>query len=212
MAWVMESTEQFKAQLSKEKWLKARLALARTRLEEAEREHIWAISAAYSEGLSMRKIAAVMGLSSSRVHQLLHTDESTQIPEWLTSLNFGSFSNDEPSVGDEMSHKLKELQQQLANEVEVLRWCITWLEQLAGSERVVVNLRAESDPRAAYVSVNQAWVLRVLKRVTVDLDRLPGHLRPIEETDERDNPITVGVKHRYRLAEPEPELSSLSQC
>lgn len=107
----MESTEQFKAQVSKEKRLKSCLNLARARLKEAEREQIWAISAAHSEGLSMRKIAAVMGLSSSRVHQLLHTDEATQIPEWLTSLNFGSFSNDEPSVGDETSHKSKELQQ-----------------------------------------------------------------------------------------------------
>ncbi|MEM9006339.1 MAG: hypothetical protein AAGE59_22780 [Cyanobacteria bacterium P01_F01_bin.86] len=115
------------------------------------------------------------------------------------------------SVGNEPSHEPKKLQQQLANEVEVLRWCITWLEQLARGERVVVNLRAESDPRTAYVSVNQSWVLRVLKRVTADLDRLSGHLRPIEENDEREEPITAGVKHRYRLAEPEPELSSLSQ-
>lgn len=44
----MGSTEQFKAQVSKEKRLKARLSLARTRLEEAEQEHIWAIAAAHS--------------------------------------------------------------------------------------------------------------------------------------------------------------------
>ena len=191
----MGSTEQFKAQVSKEKRLKARLALARTRLEEAEREHIWEIAAAHSEGLSMRKIATAMGLSSSRVHQLLHTDEATQIPEWLTSLNEPKFSNDELSVGDEPNHEPKELRQQLANEVEVMHWCITWLEQLARSERVVVNLRAKSDPRTAYVSVNQAWVLRVLKRVTADLDRLSGYLRLIEETDEKEDPRTAGVKH-----------------
>ncbi len=207
----MGSTEQYKDQISKEKRLKARLALARTRLEEAEREHIWAIAAAHSEGLSMRKIVAAMGLSSSRVHQLLHTDEATQIPEWLTSLNEPKFSDDEPLVGDEQIHAPQNLQERLANEVEVLRWCITWLEQLARGERVVVSLRAESDPKTAYVSINQAWVLRVLKRVTADLDRLSGDLSPIEENHEREDPITAGVKHRYRLAEPEPELSSLSQ-
>ncbi len=85
------------------------------------------------------------------------------------------------------------------------------MEQLARGERVVVSLRAESDPKTAYVSINQAWVLRVLKRVTADLDRLSGDLSPIEENHEREDPITAGVKHRYRLAEPEPELSSLSQ-
>lgn len=60
---------------------------------------------------------------------------------------------------------LKQLQQQLADEGEVIRWCIDWLEQLARGERVVVNLRAESDPRTAYVGVDRSWVLRVLKRV-----------------------------------------------
>lgn len=54
--------------------------------------------------------------------------------------------------GEKLS--LSELQQQLADEGEVLRWCIDWLNQLALGEKVVVNLRAESDPRTAYVDVN----------------------------------------------------------
>ena len=45
----MESREQLKQQVSKEKRLTARLALAKTRLEDAEREHIWAIAAAHAE-------------------------------------------------------------------------------------------------------------------------------------------------------------------
>ena len=206
----MGSTEQFKVQVSKEKRLKARLSLARTRLEEAEQEHIWAITAAHSEGLSIRKIAAATGLSSSRVHQLLHTDEAAQIPEWLMSLNELKFSNDEPLLRDEQSHK-QGLQEQLASEVEVLRWCVAWLEKLAHGERVIVNLRAESDPKTAYVKVDQVWVLRVLRRVTADLDQLSGYPMPIEKTDEPEEPMTAGVKHRYKLAEPEPALSSLSQ-
>ena len=51
----MESREQLKQQVSKEKRLTACLALAKTRLEDAEREHIWAIAAAHAEGLSIRK-------------------------------------------------------------------------------------------------------------------------------------------------------------
>ena len=37
---------------------------------------------------------------------------------------------------------LYELQQELADEGEVLRWCIEWLKKLARGEKVVVNLRA----------------------------------------------------------------------
>ncbi|NJM95837.1 MAG: hypothetical protein HC800_00220 [Phormidesmis sp. RL_2_1] len=46
--------------------------------------------------------------------------------------------------------------------------------------------------------------------ITADLDNLTGHLSPIEKADASD-PITAGVEHRRRLAEPEPTLSSLSQ-
>lgn len=77
----MESREQ----ILKEKRLTNRLNLATTRVKEIERERIWAIAAAHSEGLSIRKIAEMTGLSSSQVHQLLHTDEARQIPDWLLS-------------------------------------------------------------------------------------------------------------------------------
>jgi len=59
------------------------MRLASRRVEEAKRERVWAIAAAHSAGLSIRKIAATSSLSSSRVHQLLHTDEAGEIPDWL---------------------------------------------------------------------------------------------------------------------------------
>ncbi len=105
----MESREQ----ILKEKRLTTRLQLATTRFKDVERERIWALATAHSEGLSIRTIAKVTGLSSSRVHQLLHTDEAHQIPDSI-------------------------------------------------------------DPRTAYVSVEREWVLRVLKRVAANLDRLSG--------------------------------------
>ena len=89
--------------------------------------------------------------------------------------------------------------------------CTGWLAQLARGEKVLVNLRAESDPNTLYVSVEQAWVLRVLKRITADLDQLSEHLSPIEKNAEASDPITAGVAHRRRLAKPEPTLSSLCQ-
>src|SRR5215475_8397918 len=72
--------------VQRERKLKNRLRLATTRLEEAERERIWAIVAAHHAGLSIRKIAATTGLSRSRIHQLLQEHEAQEIPEWLTHL------------------------------------------------------------------------------------------------------------------------------
>jgi DNA-directed RNA polymerase specialized sigma24 family protein len=81
----MEPPEQLKQKVLTEKRLTNRLRLATTRLEDAQQEHIWAIAAAKSEGLSIRKIAAATDLSSSRVHQLLHTNGALQIPTAVLS-------------------------------------------------------------------------------------------------------------------------------
>ena len=83
----MESPERLKQKVLQEKRVANRLGWAQTRLEAAERERIWAIASAHTQGLSIRKIAAATTLSSSRVHQLLHTDEAGHIPAWLNSLN-----------------------------------------------------------------------------------------------------------------------------
>src|SRR2546427_13122432 len=83
----MRSTrEEIHQLVQHERKLKNRLQLATTRLEEAERERIWAIVAAHDAGLSIRKIAAATGLSRSRIHQLLQEPEAHEIPEWLTHL------------------------------------------------------------------------------------------------------------------------------
>jgi hypothetical protein len=207
----MESAERLKQKVLQEKRLANRLSWAQTRLEAAERERIWAIALAHAQGLSIRKISTATTLSSSRVHQLLHTDEADQIPEWLNSLSTEECPAEGSAVVANSYPTPSDWQRPLANEVELMHQCIGWLEQLARGEKVVVNLRAESDPNTLYVSVDQAWVLRVLKRITADLDTLSGHLSPIEKTAEASDPITAGVEHRRRLAEPEPTMSSLSQ-
>ncbi len=204
----MESLDRSKEKELKDKRASNRLRLATTRVKDAERERIWAIAKAHAEGLSIRTIAKVTGLSSSRVHQLLHSDEAHQIPEWLNDLSVSLSEMELESNGQQPS--LSELQQELADEGEVLRWCVEWLEKLARGEKVVVNLRASIDPKTAYTSIDREWVLRVLKRVAANLDRLSGNLFPTEESEVESNPITAGVKLRHRLAEPEPQLSSLT--
>jgi hypothetical protein len=51
----------------------------------------------------------------------------------------------------------------------------------------------------------------VLKRIAADLDDLSGRKIPSENGDAAVDTQVAGIKHRCRLAEPEPELSSLSQ-
>ncbi len=147
----MQSPEQLKQRVLREKRLIARLRLASARVEETERERVWGIAAAHSAGLSIRKIAVATGLSSSRVHQLRHTDEACEIPEWLSRLAEPEVGADEQLMAEEPASTLAALQQRLADESEALRWCVDWLERLASSETVVVNLRAETDPKTAFV-------------------------------------------------------------
>lgn len=63
------------------------------------------------------------------------------------------------------------------------------------------------------MGVDRQWVIRVLNQVAADLDQLSGSLTRNKESKAELDPIIAGVKHRRRLAEPEPEpeLSSLSQ-
>jgi hypothetical protein len=51
----------------------------------------------------------------------------------------------------------------------------------------------------------------VLHRIAADLDHLSGHPTTNEGGDPGVDPSIAGIKHRRRLAEPELELSSLSQ-
>jgi len=206
----MEPPEQLKQQVLKEKRLTARLQMAASRVEAAEQERIWALVAAHSAGLSIRKIAATTSLSSSRVHQLLHSDEAEQIAPGLSALSTPDGCVEEQSP-DPVTPALTALQQQLSDEGEVWRWCIEWLEQLSRGKPVVVNLRPPSDARTAFVSFDQARVVQVLKRIAAEIDRLSGKRTPSETLDSAVDLITAGVKHRQQLAEPEPQLASLSQ-
>ena len=183
-----------------ERKLKNRLQLATTRLEEAERERIWAIVAAHDAGLSIRKIATATGLSRSRIHQLLQEPEAHEIPEWLTHLRDRTCTPGRSSDTDQPPPEVS-LRAHLAREVEVLRWCMTWLEQLARGEMVVVNLRPETDDHTQLTRFDHPRVMRVLARITADLDALAR--RDPQEAAVLEDEADPLKRHQRRLAEPE---------
>jgi AraC-like DNA-binding protein len=178
-----------------ERKLKNRLQLATTRLEEAERERLWAIVAAHDAGLSIRKIAAATGLSRSRIHQLLQEHEAQEIPEWLTHLRDHEVTPETPSDTDQ-------IRAHVASEVEVLRWCMAWLEQLEQGEMVVVNLRPDTDDQTQFTRFDHARVMRVLARITSDLDEL-ARRDPKDKTEVPEDDADSLKRHQRRLAEPD---------
>src|SRR3954470_3886298 len=80
----METHDELGERIRREQKVAARLRLATERPDEAQREGTVAIVEAHQAGLSVRRIAAATGLSSSRVHQLLGSDEAREIPRWLS--------------------------------------------------------------------------------------------------------------------------------
>jgi hypothetical protein len=199
----METREAFRHRVRYEQQLAARLRLATTRLAAAEQERIWAIVAAHQAGLSIRQIAAATGLSRSRIHQLLQDGGAREIPTWLSPLR--AHDHTAASEQDAAPHPAHAwVQARLADEVEVLRWCLDWLERLEWGEQVVVNLRPETEDTTEYVRFDHARVRRVLRRIAADLDLLARHgaeaeaARPEQAADLR-------TRHRQRLAEPEEQ-------
>src|SRR5689334_13349738 len=110
----MEIHDEVHTRIRRDQRFAGRLRLATERLEEARGERIWAIVEAHQSGLSVRQIAAATGLSSSRVHQLLGSDEAREIPRWLNPQR----RRDHPSQ--------TEVQARLAGELEALRRCREW--------------------------------------------------------------------------------------
>jgi hypothetical protein len=195
----MDSREERRQRFLREQQTTKRLRLATTHLHEAEQERIWAIVAASDAGLSIRQIATATGLSRSRIHQLLQNPAAREIPAWLTHLR----ARDHTSAGEAdtaPSPSQTAVPARVADEVEVLRWCIDWLAQLERGEMVVVNLRPDTEDATEFVQFDHARVLRVLARIAADLDAVARQdpatepERPVESTDPR-------TRHRKRLAE-----------
>jgi hypothetical protein len=195
----MDTREERRQRFQHEQQTNKRLRLATTRLHEAEQERIWAIVAARDAGLSIRQIATATGLSRSRIHQLLQDAEAREIPTWLTHLRGHSHASDgEAATADPASPTV--MHARVADEVEVLRWCLDWLAQLERGEMVVVNLRPDTEDATEFVRFDHARVLRVLARIAADLDAV-ARQDPATEPERLAESTDPRTWHRKRLAE-----------
>jgi DNA-binding transcriptional MerR regulator len=202
---VGNTIEDLRQRLQRERELIARMRTANVRFTDAQTERIWAIVSAHQAGLSIRKIAGVTGLSSSRIHQLLRVPEAREIPVWLSQLreSTGVFGPKNEAESPE------QIQSRLSREVETLRRCIDWLQRLERGENVIVNLRLDTDVETEFVSFDCPRVIRVLERIAADLDKLsqePNDPRAEREANRHD----PQARHRRELAEPSPEPKKLS--
>jgi hypothetical protein len=76
----------------------------------------------------------------------------------------------------------------------------------------VVNLRPETDAETESVAFDRPRVLRVLARIIADLDELAG-FPPLTDAEKgkAEDAEARGVRHRQRLAEPNPPPKRLSR-
>lgn len=152
--------------------------------------------------MSIRQIAAATGLSASRVHQVLQADEAREIPTWLSHLRAPERVAASPS-GTARPSAPPAIEARLTDELEVVRWCLDWLERLERGDEVVVHVCPATEEEPECVPCDRPRVLRVLPRRAADLDELTR--RPMATaaatTEGQADPR---AQHRRQLAEPEP--------
>ena len=127
--------------------------------------------------------------------------EAQEIPEWLIHLRDQEVTPETSSDKDQLTPDAS-IRARIASEVEVLRWCMAWLEQLEQGEIVVVNLRPDTDDQTHFTRFDHARVMRVLARITSDLDEL-ARRDPASEKEMPEDETDPHKRHRRRLAEPD---------
>jgi hypothetical protein len=76
----------------------------------------------------------------------------------------------ETQAGTEQSSSWAVMQARLADEVEVLRWGIDWLERVECHEMVGMNLHPDTEDATESVGFDHTRVRRVLACMAADVD------------------------------------------
>jgi len=164
----------------------------------AQLERSWAVVSARRDGWSVRDIAASVGLSPTRVHQLL-SDPGADLMDQVVSMlrELGWPAPEDPSDGDGGL-----VADRLVDEAALLFSCAEWLEQLAAGITPVINLRPEDDwPDTDNAAVDHGRVLRILRRIASDVDEL-ARARRIADLSSGDIDADSRLRRWRQLAEP----------
>ena len=120
-----------------------------------QRERTWALVSARAEGISIRALAAAIGLSLSRVHQLVADADLDALDAALGELRAAGWPAPEhPDSGEDAQLSGREnIADRLSDEVSWLRQYADWLAHLdANSYPPAVSLRPAADwPHRAVV-------------------------------------------------------------
>jgi hypothetical protein len=160
----------------RERRVLTRVSRAGWRLEQAERERTWALVSARAEGISIRTLATAIGLSPSRVHQLVADANLDVLDAALGDLRAAGWpAPEDPDSGEDAELGGRDtIAGRLSDEVSWLRQCADWLAHLdADSCPPAVSLRPSADwPDRAVVAVDLARVAAVIDRIAADVDEL----------------------------------------
>ena len=109
-----------------------RVSRAAWRLEQTERERAWALVSARAEGISIRILAAAIGLSPSRVHQLVAAADLDALAAALGELRAAGWpAPEDPDSGEDTELGGRDtIAGRLSDEVGWLRQCAGWLSHL----------------------------------------------------------------------------------
>ena len=185
--------------------LEARLRRAQFRYEAAKVERAWAVVSAHAAGLSVRKIAAAVGLGPTRVHQLLTSPEAATWERRLDLLRVYGWPAPEDPPPDAPSGD--QIGDRLADEAQALRDVIDWLDKLVRTGMPeVLNLRPRSDHPLHYrVLASHERIVRILSRIASDIDEL-ARARRVEDLPTEAVDADPRLRIRRRLAEPPIEI------
>ena len=193
----------------RERRVLTRVSRAAWRLEQAERERVWALVSARAAGISIRKLATAIGLSPSRVHQIVADADLDALDATLGELRAAGWpASEDPDSGEDTELGGRDnIADRLSDEVSWLRQCADWLAHLdADSYPPAVNLRPSADwPDRAVVAVDLARVAAVIDRIAADVDELARARRAQDLTTAAVLP-DPRAERRRRLAEPDLEL------
>jgi hypothetical protein len=183
-----------------------RVSRAAWRLEQAGRERSWALASARAEGVSIRALAAAVGLSSSRVHQIVAAAGLGELDAALGELRAAGWpAPEDPGGGDDAELDGRDtIADRLVDEAGWLRQCSGGLTCLhAGDYPPAASLRPGGDhPERALVVTGLPRVAATLDRIAAGIDEL-ARARRVQDLDTAAVLPDPRAERRRRLAEPE---------